>query len=255
RDIFDPYGKATVLGPNWTVLAASAYAWNYGFQGGRTDTKTSFDNFRDRDLSTTLGRWIQMDPIEIASGDTNFYREEGDNPANRLDPIGLGDNWFKRNILQPCSNAYNNNAGFKGTVDALKVITVQTPVDMVVEVAKDPTGIERTIRLAQRAAQVYDTVHKSGENVVGSAFLAGLQTGADFSGATALESALEGKELFTNRPLSSSERVTNGIVGGYRISGTAAGLYGGVLGFTQNLTQTTRPFEMVLRVRRQMHHG
>jgi len=37
----------------------------------------------------TLGRFMQLDPIEFESGDTNLYRAEENNPINRVDTLGL----------------------------------------------------------------------------------------------------------------------------------------------------------------------
>lgn len=39
--------------------------------------------------SPTQGRFITRDPIGFDAGDPNFYRFEGNNPPNRLDPSGL----------------------------------------------------------------------------------------------------------------------------------------------------------------------
>jgi hypothetical protein len=36
-----------------------------------------------------LGRWLQVDPIGFDGGDPNLYGYEGENPVNRLDPMGL----------------------------------------------------------------------------------------------------------------------------------------------------------------------
>ena len=46
-------------------------------------------NFRERDYSATLGRWMEVDPLGLAAGDTNPYRYIGDNPDWADDPSGV----------------------------------------------------------------------------------------------------------------------------------------------------------------------
>jgi RHS repeat-associated protein len=90
RYAYDPYGSVTVLNPNtWATMAGSAFAWVYLHQGGRYDAATGLYNFRNRDESPTLGRWLQVDPIRLRGGDTNLYRDEGDRPTSAVDPTGL----------------------------------------------------------------------------------------------------------------------------------------------------------------------
>jgi RHS repeat-associated protein len=33
----------------------------------------------------TIGRWLEMDPIEFDAGDANLYRYGGNNPKNATD--------------------------------------------------------------------------------------------------------------------------------------------------------------------------
>src|SRR5262249_45947890 len=46
RYVFDSYGAVTYLTPGWTVEGASAYGWNFLFEGGRMDAATGLYNFR-----------------------------------------------------------------------------------------------------------------------------------------------------------------------------------------------------------------
>jgi RHS repeat-associated protein len=89
RYVYDPYGNVTVTSPSWSVLSGSAYAWIYGHQGGRLDTTTGLYGFRNRDLSPVLARWIEVDPLRFAAGDTNLYRNIGNGPVNTTDPTGM----------------------------------------------------------------------------------------------------------------------------------------------------------------------
>src|SRR5438128_1362882 len=76
----------------------SAYGLVYLFQGGRYDTATGLYNFRHRDLSPVLGRWLQPDPLGFAGGDSNLYRYVSNGPGNTTDPSGLAET---RVVLTP----------------------------------------------------------------------------------------------------------------------------------------------------------
>jgi RHS repeat-associated protein len=91
RYIYDPYGSVTILTANWTSRGSSNYGWVFLHQGGRLDNATGLYNFRNRDFSPTLGRWMSNDPIGYSAGDTNLYRDESNDPVNRRDPLGLID--------------------------------------------------------------------------------------------------------------------------------------------------------------------
>ncbi len=89
RYVQDAYGSPTILAPDWTTRATSSYAWIYLHQGGRFEIITGLYNFRHRDYSATLGRWLQLDPIGYRGGDNNFYRHLSNSPSNIIDPQGL----------------------------------------------------------------------------------------------------------------------------------------------------------------------
>jgi RHS repeat-associated protein len=91
RYIYDPYGKATILAPlDWSSRGTSLFGWVYLHQGGRYDTASGLYNFRNRDYSPTLGRWLQQDPEGYVDS-MNLYEYVSSNPPNRLDPSGLGE--------------------------------------------------------------------------------------------------------------------------------------------------------------------
>jgi RHS repeat-associated protein len=98
RYVYDPYGRftdptgqtTTVLNPDWsTRTGGSAVAWVYLFQGGRYDNASGLYNFRNRDYSPALGRWMEVDPKRYKAGDTNLYRYELNEPTSATDPSGL----------------------------------------------------------------------------------------------------------------------------------------------------------------------
>src|SRR6516225_262345 len=87
--VYDPYGKVTFYNLDWSVSSpTSSVGWIYLHQGGRWDSVSGLYNFRNRDLSPTLGQWLQVDPIGFDAGDRNLYRYEFNGPVTLLDSSG-----------------------------------------------------------------------------------------------------------------------------------------------------------------------
>jgi len=61
----------------------------YKFQGKELDEETNLMYFNARYYDQTIGRFINVDPIQ--SGE-NWYVAFGNNPLNKVDPTGLEDN-------------------------------------------------------------------------------------------------------------------------------------------------------------------
>ncbi|MCB9497506.1 MAG: hypothetical protein H6686_11525 [Fibrobacteria bacterium] len=61
----------------------------FGYAGGLRDDATSLVRFGARDYSPELGRWTAKDPIGFNGGLTNLYGYVGNDPVNRVDPLGL----------------------------------------------------------------------------------------------------------------------------------------------------------------------
>ncbi len=95
RCVEDPYGQTSFLDPTtWQVHGSgtngtSSVNWIYLHQAGRYDPTSGLYNFRYRDFSPTLGRWMELDPMRYGAGDMNLYRDEGDALASNVDPSGL----------------------------------------------------------------------------------------------------------------------------------------------------------------------
>ncbi len=90
RYAYDPFGQVQVLNADFTAKSGgTGYAWTVLFQGLRYSSVTGLDHARNRDYSSTLGRWVTADPIKFAGGDVNLYRFEQNSPTVRLDPSGL----------------------------------------------------------------------------------------------------------------------------------------------------------------------
>jgi len=89
---YDPYGAVSLLTPGWASTSTDTYHFAYYFQGGRYDAVTGLLHFGWRDLSPTLGTWLEKDPLgtEYVDG-ANLYQEFGSSPVSRVDPRGL---WY-----------------------------------------------------------------------------------------------------------------------------------------------------------------
>ena len=123
RYAYDPYGKPSILDPSWNARTSSLFSWLYLYQGGRYDTTSGLYNFRNRDLSPTLGRWMEQDPVGYSAGDNNLYGDEGSDPTTTTDPAGMWgladfERWVDRNVGDPLGQLYNNNGFFRGAVNA-----------------------------------------------------------------------------------------------------------------------------------------
>jgi RHS repeat-associated protein len=63
----------------------------YLFTARELDEETGLQYNRARWYDTTVGRWINEDPIGFAAGDTNLSRYVSNGPTNAIDPTGLTD--------------------------------------------------------------------------------------------------------------------------------------------------------------------
>jgi RHS repeat-associated protein len=113
RYIYDPYGKVTYYDAGWTAASStSAYGFAYLHQGGRYDTVSGLYQFRNRELSPTLGRWMQQDPMRYEGGDSNLYRAVSGNPVRFVDPSGLisEETYIKLACATKCFHAKRSDA-------------------------------------------------------------------------------------------------------------------------------------------------
>lgn len=91
RYYYQAYGRPVVLDANFAPRATgqSQFAWRYLHQGGRFDWAAGNYHFRNRDLSPTLGRWLNLDPIEFEGSKWNLYEYVEGRPLLFSDPSGL----------------------------------------------------------------------------------------------------------------------------------------------------------------------
>ena len=82
RYLYDPFGRP--LG-KW---GKKADANTYRFASKEWDERTGFAYFGRRYYDPNLQRWLNQDPIQEAGG-LNLYGYVGNNPVNKIDPLGL----------------------------------------------------------------------------------------------------------------------------------------------------------------------
>jgi RHS repeat-associated protein len=107
RYVYDPYGAVTFLAPDWSTRASSSVNWIYLHQGGRLDPASGLYNFRNRDYSPTLGRWMEEDPAAYVDG-MNLYSFVGDDPMNFMDPYGLKGGRLAGKILDSVKDKFKD---------------------------------------------------------------------------------------------------------------------------------------------------
>jgi RHS repeat-associated protein len=77
----DSYGNVTSdTAPGIVII--------FGTDGKYTDPSTGFRFHINRWYDPELGAWISEDPIKFGGGDTDLRRMVGNNPVDRLDPVG-----------------------------------------------------------------------------------------------------------------------------------------------------------------------
>jgi RHS repeat-associated protein len=77
---YKPFGEATIT--------VSTITNNLRFPGQYYDAETGLNYNYFRDYNPAIGRYVQADRIGLRS-DINLYRYTGNNPINRIDPLGL----------------------------------------------------------------------------------------------------------------------------------------------------------------------
>ncbi|MFI5379935.1 MAG: RHS repeat domain-containing protein [Tepidisphaerales bacterium] len=86
---YTPYGEQLVLTGSYGTTGASAVI-NRGFQGGTLCASATIILFRHRFLSTTMQRWMSVDP-ELYIDGANPYLPMRANAVNGVDPMGLAN--------------------------------------------------------------------------------------------------------------------------------------------------------------------
>jgi RHS repeat-associated protein len=90
RYAYTPYGKPTVLNPDFSVKSTqtSAIGNVYLFTGREYDWETGLQLNRKRFYGSHLGRWVTRDPIAYRGGDMDLYGYVENSPTMNVDPTG-----------------------------------------------------------------------------------------------------------------------------------------------------------------------
>jgi RHS repeat-associated protein len=85
---YDVFGHVTILDATHAPRPATAHNNRFLFTGREWLAEAGLYDYRNRSYSTTLGRFLQTDPIGFDAGDVNLYRYVSNNPINYIDPNG-----------------------------------------------------------------------------------------------------------------------------------------------------------------------
>ena len=77
---YEPFGNTT---------ASGTATWNADQFTGRKNDSDGLYYYRARYFSLKLQRFISQDPMDFLGEDTNLHSYVRNDPANRVDPIGL----------------------------------------------------------------------------------------------------------------------------------------------------------------------
>jgi RHS repeat-associated protein len=86
---YSAFGRPEIVREDGVVDKRSAVGNSRLFAGGEWIAEAAVYDLRNRVYSPHLGRFHQPDPMQFDGGDANLYRYVGNNPVNRVDPLGL----------------------------------------------------------------------------------------------------------------------------------------------------------------------
>lgn len=87
--IYDVFGAPSITDAIGNIITSSNYGNRFMFTGREFIPEIGLFDFRNRMYTPHLGRFLQTDPIALNSGDYNLFRYTGNNPVNKIDPLGL----------------------------------------------------------------------------------------------------------------------------------------------------------------------
>jgi RHS repeat-associated protein len=87
RYVYDGYGSVTVLNGSWASQASTVFNNEVLFAGYRKDPETQLHDVRNRTYHSSLGRWLQRDPLKYQDG-SDLYQYCSSNGTTSTDPTG-----------------------------------------------------------------------------------------------------------------------------------------------------------------------
>ena len=109
----DVFGKTSIRDSSGKIIPESAYGNRFMFTGREYLKEIKLYDYRNRMYSDSLGRFLQIDPLEFNGGDNNLYGFVHNNPVNSFDPTGL--------------NPHDKKQGWHKNSDGSWTRTYQTP--------------------------------------------------------------------------------------------------------------------------------
>jgi RHS repeat-associated protein len=91
RYAYTPYGQASVFTASWATQSPTIYSNEVLFAGYRLDPETQLYHVRQRAYHSSLGRWLQRDPIGYKDS-MDLYEYIRSAPVMYTDPTGLESN-------------------------------------------------------------------------------------------------------------------------------------------------------------------
>lgn len=85
---YDAYGKPEFLDSSFNSRTSSSFDWETLYCSYRWEAGTELFHVRNRTYHSSLGRWIQRDPLGFEGGFNLYFYVRG-NPLNLNDPSGL----------------------------------------------------------------------------------------------------------------------------------------------------------------------
>ncbi|MFQ5691379.1 MAG: RHS repeat-associated core domain-containing protein, partial [Gemmatimonadota bacterium] len=83
---YDPYGKVTIT-VGGTPQSSDPLGQHWTYAGRFHDEECDLYYYRNRSYSSTLGRFLQRDPIGLIDSPV-LYEYARNSPANYIDPLG-----------------------------------------------------------------------------------------------------------------------------------------------------------------------
>ncbi len=86
---YDAFGAPTIFNSTSQPINASTVGNRFMFTGREYAQKFGVYEYRNRAYHPGLGRFTSEDPMGFAAGDNNLFRYCGNDPIDRVDPMGL----------------------------------------------------------------------------------------------------------------------------------------------------------------------
>ncbi|HLA84487.1 MAG TPA: RHS repeat-associated core domain-containing protein [Thermoguttaceae bacterium] len=111
RFIYNAYGQATQLDPDFTAYGGEDYLWDYLYTGRSVDRESGLMYYRNRFYHTGLGRFVNRDPIGYRGSKWNLYQYVLGRVLQSVDPSGLDFDADVSNLLDGFGTSYGNFFG------------------------------------------------------------------------------------------------------------------------------------------------